>query len=676
MSSLRTKVFSSLSLAVLSFAALDQVVQRITIHRGFENLELHAAQRDVQRVVAAIQGEIDQVDRLCRDWSTREALNDYVVFPDPEFVRTSLSDAEFYDGPGFDLLYVCDPAGQVLFARAVDSARRVDISLRRLPTDVLSANHPLLRTENGGERGVYSTEHGPLLVSSRPIRTGDNKGPRRGTLILGRFLDQELVASLGARANVRFRTFDEAAPELSPEERLLRDQLTAQAASAAANPIQRRGARSETLEPSSEAGAGPPPQVVTRVADDSVLYAYTTFADLLGAPTLFVRTSVERTIARQGRHIVDELTLSTLGATLLLWLALYAITRRNLLAPLSQLAQRATLVGRKEEEPISSVTPDGEDELGRVSRRFEELDTELADSRTTLARAARAAGMSEIANGVLHNVGNVLNSVNVSSSVVANTLRSTSACDLQRMLQVVESSAEDLSSFLRHDPRGVHFYPTLKSLCEQIIEERELLDQEVVALSEGLDHIKELVRSQQNFAGRSGALERLSLATIIDQAISISNQALAPAGIEIVHEPEPLPDFDLDSTRLLEVLVNLFQNAKQAIRGQRRGRGRIEVITELSPDSSTVRVCVKDDGPGIAPENLARIFQHGFTTRREGHGFGLHTSANAAKEMGGRLWAESEGLGRGATFNLEIPVRPRAADEEGTERREESVRAA
>ncbi|HEX5747505.1 MAG TPA: ATP-binding protein [Archangium sp.] len=71
--------------------------------------------------------------------------------------------------------------------------------------------------------------------------------------------------------------------------------------------------------------------------------------------------------------------------------------------------------------------------------------------------------------------------------------------------------------------------------------------------------------------------------------------------------------------------------------------------------SGLVRIQVHDNGMGIAPEMLTRIFQYGFTTREEGHGFGLHSSALAAQELGGSLTVHSEGPGHGATFTLELP---------------------
>ena len=280
--------------------------------------------------------------------------------------------------------------------------------------------------------------------------------------------------------------------------------------------------------------------------------------------------------------------------------------------------------------------------------------TKLQHSRAALAQAARAAGMSEIATGVLHNVGNALNSVNVSATLAANKARNSCVGDLDKMLTIVSDTAGDLATFLETDPRGKHFYPMLTQLAGQLVEEKNALSREIGDMNEGLEHIKELVRSQQNFAGRSGVLEKASLASIVAQARSITDStSTTHADVQIDIECDEVPPFDMDKNRVMEILVNLIQNAKQAV-ADRGGDGR--VIIRGSVQDDRVVISVQDNGTGIAPENLASVFNHGFTTKPDGHGFGLHTSANAATEMKGSLVAHSDGPGTGATFTLEVPA--------------------
>jgi signal transduction histidine kinase len=282
-------------------------------------------------------------------------------------------------------------------------------------------------------------------------------------------------------------------------------------------------------------------------------------------------------------------------------------------------------------------------------------------------RAARAAGMSEIATGVLHNVGNVLNSVNVSASLLSENAQRSGAADLKRVVEAVRSSTGDLAGFLARDPRGAHLDPLLEQLAEQLLREDSERARELGALTRGIEHIKELIHAQQGIAGRAGVLEEVDLRELFESALALTAGASMGCELEIVREFQELAPCPVDRHRLTEVLVNLIQNARQALTTPGLARRRL-VLRCVCDASDELRLEVEDSGPGIAKENLARIFTHGFTTRKEGHGFGLHASANSATEMGGRLRAHSEGPGRGALFVITLPLKRARASAVGEAR--------
>jgi len=130
--------------------------------------------------------------------------------------------------------------------------------------------------------------------------------------------------------------------------------------------------------------------------------------------------------------------------------------------------------------------------------------------------------------------------------------------------------------------------------------------------------------------------------------------------VKVERHLAPLPQVMTDKHKVLMILVNLISNAKYALDSAPVGQRCLTLRLE-APAADRVRIEVRDNGMGIEPELLTRIFQHGFTTRDEGHGFGLHSSALAAQELGGMLTAHSEGPGRGATFTLELPCMPSEA---------------
>lgn len=281
-------------------------------------------------------------------------------------------------------------------------------------------------------------------------------------------------------------------------------------------------------------------------------------------------------------------------------------------------------------------------------------EQELANTYKRLMEASRVAGMAEVATGVLHNVGNVLNSVNVSATVLADGMRTSRVSNVAKLSALLHQHSGDLAGFLQSDPKGRAVLPFLDSLADHLAGEQQRFVAEVESLRGNVDHIKQIVARQQSFAHAGGLLESLSAAELIEDALRMNSVALARDGVKIERAFAAVPPAFAERHKVLQILINVLQNAKQAISASGRPDGRLHLA--INRDGEKVRIAVTDNGVGIAPTNLTRIFQHGFTTKPDGHGFGLHSSANAAREMQGQLYAQSEGEGRGATFILELPL--------------------
>ena len=286
-------------------------------------------------------------------------------------------------------------------------------------------------------------------------------------------------------------------------------------------------------------------------------------------------------------------------------------------------------------------------------------EQELAKTYKRLVDLSRASGMAEVATGVLHNVGNVLNSVNVSVSMMADGLRQSRVAGLTKLCTLLQEHATNLGAFLHDDPRGQRVLPYLTSMAEHLRGDHERMLSEVESLRANVEHIKEIVARQQSLAQQGGLVERLSAPELLEDALEMNTMAMMRHGIEIVRDIQPTPLFAAERHKVLQILMNLIQNAKEALKAG-RAEGRRLTVRVRSRDGF-IRFEIGDNGIGIVPENLTRIFEHGFTTRSDGHGFGLHSSAIAAKQMNGSVTAQSEGLGTGATFVLELPVAPGAA---------------
>lgn len=282
----------------------------------------------------------------------------------------------------------------------------------------------------------------------------------------------------------------------------------------------------------------------------------------------------------------------------------------------------------------------------RAEARLESLNKELV-------AASRQAGMAEIASSVLHNVGNVLNTVNVSATVVRNAVRLSKTATLAKVVFLLREKQNNLAAFLTTDASGKQLLPFLSSILEQLQKERSTVTQELDVLLKSVEHIKQIVAHQQSYARMGGLLERVKVVDIVEDALRLYPANRGPNLVKVIREFEDVPPTLTNRHQVLAVLVNLLQNAHRACDDANNGIIKVRIRPS---ERERVSIEVADNGIGIAPENLTKIFGHGFTTRKNGHGFGLHSGALAAREMGGSLVARSDGLGKGATFILELPL--------------------
>lgn len=278
----------------------------------------------------------------------------------------------------------------------------------------------------------------------------------------------------------------------------------------------------------------------------------------------------------------------------------------------------------------------------------------LRTTQKELLAASRLAGMAEIATGVLHNIGNALNSVGTSVSVLFDNLSSSRVPKLAKVAEMLQGSG-DLAAFFTTDPRAKDVPAYLVQLAELLGMEQDALMKEVDHLRSHVEHMAQIVAVQQNYAKGSDLAEVCEAADLVEESLHISAISLDRHGITVIRDFKPTPRVTVARHKVLQILVNLVRNAKDAMDAAGQSEKPMTISIEQI-DADRVRITVRDAGIGIPPENLTRIFNFGFTTRKEGHGFGLHSSANAAREVGGRLSAHSDGPGLGAVFTLELPV--------------------
>jgi ligand-binding sensor domain-containing protein/signal transduction histidine kinase len=341
----------------------------------------------------------------------------------------------------------------------------------------------------------------------------------------------------------------------------------------------------------------------------------------------------------------ETLAFRACSVLALLGFGTYVWRGQHLRRKQAQLQQTRDLLELKVQERTSELRKEIE-ERKRAQAETERLQSQLLET-------SRRAGQAEVASSVLHNVGNVLNSVNIASSCVADKLRKSKAANLSKVVKLLAEHENDLGAFLTNDPKGRQLPVYLAQLSGLLADEQASALSELAQLQKNIEHIKDIVAMQQSFAKASGVTELVKAADLVEDALRMNASSLASRDIQIIKEYEEAKPITVERQKVLQILVNLVRNAQDACDDS--GGSEKRVILRVANGGDRIRFTVRDNGVGVPPENLTRIFAHGFTTKKDGHGFGLHSGALAATEMGGSLTVHSEGPGRGAAFTLELP---------------------
>jgi signal transduction histidine kinase len=292
-------------------------------------------------------------------------------------------------------------------------------------------------------------------------------------------------------------------------------------------------------------------------------------------------------------------------------------------------------------------------ELNSKNEDLKSALKELEETKDELVRKAHKAGMADIATGVLHNVGNILNSVNTSATVIQDTVRQSKVERLSKANELLRENIDRIEEFIAEDPKGKQLLNYYLKLEDPIKKEQQKVLKQSQRLSEKIDLISEVIAAQQSYAGASIEADKASLDEMVNDALSLQSTSIERHGLTIKKDLQSIDPITAHRTQLIHILVNIFKNAKEAMVGNTPEEKIIHVKTWQQDDE--VYLSVSDNGHGIKKENIDKVFTQGFSTKSEGHGFGLHSCANYMQSMGGEIKVESDGEGEGTTFTLIFP---------------------
>jgi two-component system NtrC family sensor kinase len=611
---IRTKMISLLALLFAVLIVLEIAVQKQVLLPSFAALEREDAETSMKRIGYALDMTLEGMEVTAADWGNWADVYQFVQSPSVDFVNANITPVAMKQLKANAILIVDLNGGYVLsYARSLDTGEALDLDLtarKALPEDF-----PWRKNLADGKpaRGLLRTDRGVMMMAAAPVLDGSGSGQHLGMVIMGRLLTPAQVQMIGAQAQASLA--------------MLRDHL------------------SDGGEQIAETDAA------TRI--------FKSFTDVYGKPLMTFRVEVPRRITARGQGAVTYASLYLIGAAVTVLLLLVVALNRIVLKPLACVTRHAVTMATGTDLSARLSLP-GQDEIAVLAREFDRMVERVADSRRQLVDQSFQAGFAELAKGVLHNLGNAMTPLGVRLAKLGDRLRNAGAGDVE--LALSELAKEKAASLGKPSARREDLEEFLRLACRELATCVEDAQDDVAVAQRQSTIIQTALTELMRSTRSAHVVETVRLPDLVAQTLEIVPDACRQR-LVVVDTDESLRKVgavQVARTVLRLILQNLIINAADAVRDAGRDKGMLQFAAEIvgDADSEQLHLHCKDDGIGIAADNLQRVFDKGFSTksRETNYGIGLHWCANAIGALGGRIWAASEGPGMGASMHLMLPL--------------------
>jgi sensor domain CHASE-containing protein len=611
---IQNKVSTILVTVMLVFGGTSAIVLVHFMMPAFRSLEETSLQADFARAKKALARDVERVSGATADWAQWDDTYNYIQGRNDRFADVNLQ-ADSLDTLNLDFGAFLDTSGDVYWGQLLGefTGRRPVLEELGLTTDNVDRllTHETPESETAG---IVTTVRGPMVISARPIVTSDSRGPIAGTLIFGYFLDAERIEELRRRTEVDL------------------------------NLVPAHGAHADIA---AAVVAAPSGRMRERAGPDNVEYGAVT--DISGAIPLILSVRKARTIEKLGRRTVQA-SLAFLGLVAAVVAAtIWVLLRHIAVRPLARLTKHMAEI-RSSGDLSRRSGIDGGDEIGALSRTFDSLTEELHKARSALFEQSFRAGMAETAAGVMHNLRNAMTPL---VNRIANAARIVDDVRDPHLGKAIR----ELTDTTNDPQRRMKLEEYVALSVDQLDESCDTIRSDLEAASNQAHQVEQILADQERIAHSDPVVETVELRKALVEASGVVPQDGNTMQIEI---GDDLDGVTVRAHRvgMVQILGNVLLNAYESIRRREATGGHIAVSAAPAPDDEgMIRVSIRDDGMGISNEQLPRIFERGFSVKRNGYGgLGLHWCANTLASMGGRIAAASEGPGKGARFDLDFPA--------------------
>ncbi len=612
------KLRVQISLTILGVFALLTVanflVQHLVVGPSYQTLENSLASQDAERVNAAIEREVQSIDRFALEWSDWDDAYKWIKGEsDAEaFVQSNFAAEDYWEQCHTPVFIFTDATGKVLFSSIRDPETYQPSSMPEFAADRFEEDNLFFPGASAPARaGIIVTSRGPTLIVSRPVVTTDGDAPSVGRFIAARFLTDSAITELREQVGVDF----------------------------------------SLLTGSAALGATPTPSLVT--PDSDTIIASKSIASLKPGDAIAAQCRIPRSVSAEGQKSSALGLMVMLVSAGAITVCLIGVLQHRVVAPIVKLRRHAADVGATGDLSRRLNSPE-RNEIGQLAGEFDAMVASLEDARREVSDMSRRAGMAEVASGVLHNVGNAMNSATVSMSTLRRMSADSKSTSLKKVAALLASQS-NLADFFANDPRAQQLPGFIAKLADGLEDEHTNIARECERLDTCLAHVNEIVSAHQDIAHAPEVAEQLSLESVLTGAASLVRPSLDRHGVTLLTAPIPSLTGGFHRAKLQQVLVNFLTNAAQAVKDLPQIR-RVVSIRSGTTAAGRVWIEVSDQGPGFTKDQRANFFRQGYTTKSDGHGVGLHYCAITIEQLRGEIDAWSDGPDQGATFRIEFPV--------------------
>lgn len=666
---LSNKVLFTLSIIWVIFLGMVYAIGYQYLMRSYLNLEKIEIGKNVNRYHQYINEILHAEGALAVDWGYWNDAYEFLENRNKNFIEHNI-DYSTLENLSINLVLYVNTKGKIIYGTGADLQKQdlipytKDIEKYLTPDSVLVQHTDTTKSFTG----LVALPSGLMLIGAAPVSYALNgvTKPINGAVVIGRYFTQELLNKASKAISIPLVIYTEK--QINNNKEL-------------SNIFQTLIMTSDNY---------------INFVNNKAAHVYSLFRDINHKPIGMIELFISRNIYNAGvqatHYYLSIFLILGIISAVLIWLllrSLVLVRLENLNKKIKKIAESKDYSQRIEityQDEISDLANQFNTMMQTIQAshwqlsyqiqllqesevRLENLNEKLkienkeralaeekvATLQSKLLLAARRAGMADTASGVLHNVGNILNSVATSISVIREKADNDKMTKIQKIVELL-SQQDDLSKFFSEDPKAKNIPGYLAKIAESLQEDQNLVLHEVDTLDKNIDVIKNVVSSQQSACESIGMVEKVNISHLIDDALAVNKPAYEHTGIEIKREDHPDQTIVVDRVKLLHIIVNLIKNSIESLLSNDNNHKVLTIRAEIYENHANIQV--EDNGLGIRSENIEKIFAFGFTTKKAGHGFGMHTSANFAKEMGGQLFAESKGIGQGALMTLIIPVSP------------------